>query len=111
MLRPHSHANKIICDENFFPGLTRVKTYLPGTARLVSAWFRIDAVLAAFASSFQVVVRKDGEVRPVGQICSIGKSAWRQICAQTLIDDFVGARHLDVVSRYAAADCKSQTLG
>src|SRR5262245_30034440 len=54
------------------------------------------------------------KVRPVGaNPDSVGKSAWRQMRAQTLIDDFDQWRDiLDVVSRYAAADCKNpKTLG
>ena len=44
---------------------------------------------------------------------SVGESARRQVRAQTLIDDLDERRDiLDVVTRYAAADCKNaETLG
>src|SRR5262245_31186583 len=79
--------------------------------------FRIDAVFSSFAPGFISRVGAAGkmaEVRPVGaDPNTVGKSAWRQVCTHPLIDDFYQRCDiLDVVSRYAAADCKNpKTLG
>src|SRR5215813_2888957 len=79
--------------------------------------FRIDTVFCGFAPGFIFRVGTAGkmaEVRPVGtDPNAVSKSAWRQICTHPLIDDFYQRCDiLDVVSRYAAADCKNpKTLG
>src|SRR5215510_3509143 len=83
----------------------------------VSLDFRIDTGFSGFAPGFIFRVGAAGkmaEVRPVGtDPNTVSKSAWRQVCTHPLIDDFDQGRDiLDVVSWYAAADCKNpKTLG
>src|SRR5882724_11477393 len=79
--------------------------------------FRIDAVFSGFAPGFIFRVGTTGEMTEVRSVGadpnSVGKSARRQVRAQTLIDDLDERRDiLDVVTRYAATDCKNaETLG